>query len=207
MTKRRTIIGGGILLLLAGIAWVFGFVGGTDPALAKLNDMRGQMGDKNLTDAQRSALRGEFRQQMQSLSDDQRRAFFQAGRPEWEARQRERMNEFFASSKADQQKKLDEVLNRMLDAQKNAQNGSLAQNGGQGQGKNADGSSRGSRGGRGGMTDEQREERSKRRIENSDPTSRAQSAQFRKMLGDRAAQRGISVPPMGPGRGFGPRGA
>ena len=206
MTKRKTMIGGVIVLLLAGLAWVFGFAGGTDPALAKLNDMRSQMGDKNLTDAQRSALRGEFRQQMQSLTEDQRRAFFQSGRAEWEARQQQRMNEFFAMSKADQQKKLDEILNRMQDAQKNAQNGSQSQNGGQGQGKDANGN-RGNRGNRGGMTDEQREERSKRRIENSDPTSRAQSAQFRKMLSDRAAQRGIFVPPVGPGRGFGPRGA
>jgi hypothetical protein len=151
-------------------------------------------------------MRGEFRQQMQSLTDDQRRTFFQSGRGEWQARQQQRMDEFFAMSKADQQKRLDEILNRMLDAQKNAQGGALsgaqAQNGGQGQ--NAGGKG-GGRGNRAGMTDEQREERSKRRIENTDPKSRAQFAQFRKALDNRAAQRGISVPSVG-GRGFG-RGA
>jgi hypothetical protein len=209
MTKRKTFIGGGVLLLLASLAWVFGFVGGTDPAIAKLNDMRSQMGDKNLTDAQRSALRGEFRDQMRSLSDDQRHAFFESGRGEWEGRQRQRMNEFFAMSKADQQKKLDEALNRMLEGQKNSQSGGQSLAGGQGQnnqGQNANGNP-GGRGGRSSMTDEQREERSKRRIENSDPTSRAQFAQYRKMLGDRAAQRGISMPVGGGGRPFGPRGA
>jgi hypothetical protein len=206
MTKRKTIIGGGILLLLAAFAWAFGFVGGVDPAIAKLNDMRSQMDDKNLTDAQRTALRGEFRDQIRSLSDDQRHAFFESGRGEWEARQRQRMNEFFSMSKADQQKRLDEILNRMVETQKNAQSGGQALSGGQGQrGQNANGN-QGGRGNRSGMTDEQREERSKRRIENSDPTSRAQYSQFRKALQDRAAQRGIPMP-SGGGRGFGPRGA
>jgi hypothetical protein len=208
MTKRKTIFGCGILLMLVGLAWVFGFVGGTDPAIAKLNEMRTQMDDKNLTDAQRSALRGEFREQMRSLSDDQRRAFFESGRGEWEARQRQRMDEFFALSKTDQQKRLDEILDRMLQAQKNAQSGGQTLSGGQRgqQSQNASGN-QGGRGSRAGMTDEQREERSKRRIENSDPTSRAQFAQFRKALQDRAAQRGIPMPSIGGGRGFGPRGA
>jgi hypothetical protein len=207
MTKRKTFIGGGIILLLAGAAWAFGLFGGTDPAIAKLNDLRTQMADKNLTDAQRIALRGDFRQQMQSLTDDQRHAFFQAGRAEWEARGRQRMDEFFAMSKADQQKRLDEILNRMLEAQKNAQSGGQALSGAQGQpGQNANGNNQSGRGNRAGMTDEQREERSKRRIENSDPTSRAQFAQFRKALQERAAQRGIPMP-SGGGRGFGPRGA
>jgi hypothetical protein len=207
MTKRKTMIGGGIILLLAAAAWAFGLFGGADPAVAKLNDLRGQMGDKNLSDAQRSALRGEFRQQVQSLTDDQRRAFFQAGRGEWQARQQQRMDEFFAMSKADQQKRLDEILNRMLDAQKNAQAGAQSgqgQNGGQGQ--NAGGKNGAGRGNRAGMTDEQREERSKRRIENSDPKSRAQMAQFRKALDNRAAQRGLPAPGAG-GGGFGRRGA
>jgi hypothetical protein len=155
------------------------------------------MGDKTLGDAQRSALRGEFRQQVQSLTDDQRRAFFQSGRADWEARQQQRMNEFFALSKADQQKRLDEILNRMAQGQKNVQTG--------GQGQNA-GGNRGNGGARAGMTDEQREERSKRRIENTDPKSRAQFAQFRKALDNRAAQRGMPAPGPG-GGGFGRRGA
>jgi hypothetical protein len=208
MTKRKTMIGGGIALLLAAAAWAFGLFGGVDPAVAKLNDLRSQMGDKSLSDTQRTALRGAFREQVQSLTDDQRRSFFQSGRGEWEARQQQRMNEFFAMSKADQQKRLDEVLNRMLDAQKNAQARALSGGQGQtgGQGQNAGGNSRGGRGNRAGMTDEQREERSKRRIENTDPKSRAQFAQFRKALDNRAAQRGISIPSGSPGRGFG-RGA
>jgi len=193
MNKRKVMIGAAIVLILGLAAWCFGFFGGTDPAIAKLNDLRGQMADNSLTGPQRTELRGQFRQQVRSLSDDQRRAFFQANRGEWDARQAQRMDEFFAMSKADQQKRLDEILDRMKQAQS-------------GQAANAANAGRGNRGNRAGMTDEQREERSKRRLDNTDPKQRAQFAQFRKMLDQRGLQRGISTGGQG-GRGFGPRGA
>jgi|SRR4051812_7923503 hypothetical protein len=190
MNKRKATIGGVIVSILGLAAWCFGLFGGPDPAIAKLNDLRGQMADNSLSDAQRDELRGQFRQQVRSLSDDQRRAFFQANRGEWEARQSQRMDEFFAMSKADQLKRLDEILDRM----KKAQSGQAANGGNAG------------RGNRAGMTDEQREERSKRRLDNTDPKQRAQFAQFRKMLDQRGLQRGIGTGGQG-GRGFGPRGA
>jgi hypothetical protein len=219
MNKRKAFIGSLVVLLLAVAAWGFGLIGGTDPAIAKLHDIGGQMQDKNLTDAQRTELRGQFREQMQSMTEDQRRAFFESNRGQWEARQQQRMDEFFAMSKADQVKRLDEIINRMTQPRTNrqgagpgqgGQTGALGKGGGQGQGQSAGGANSGGRGNRANMTDEQREERSKRRIENSDPKSRAQMANFRKMLDQRAQQRGVTLPSFGgggAGRGFGPRGA
>jgi hypothetical protein len=193
MNKRKAVIGGVIVLMFGLAAWCFGFFGGADPALAKLHELGGQMADKSLTDAQRKELRGQFREQMQTLSDDQRHAFFQANRGDWEARQAQRMDEFFAMSKADQQKRLDEILNRMAQAQSQSgqPNGSsqLANGGNSGR---ANGAKQ-----RGSMTEEQREERSKRRLDNTNPKQRAQFSQFRKMLDQRALQRGISPPGRG----------
>lgn len=198
MNKRKAILGGVVaLMLLAAAAWGFGLFGGTDPAVAQLQQLGSQMWDKNLPDDQRGQLRDQFRQQMQSLTEDQRRAFFESSRPQWEARGQQRMNEFFAMSKADQQKRLDQILD---DMQKRQASGNSQQNGGQ----NARGGGGG--GNRGSMTAAQREERSKRRIENTSPEGRAQFAQFRKMLDQRAQQRGMKVDP-GRGGFGGPRGA
>ena len=194
MNKRKAIIGGGLaILILAAIAWGFGFIGGDDPAIAKLQDLRKQMDDKNLTDADRTQLRGQFRQQIESLTDRQRQAFFDSNRTEWMARSQQRMNEFFAMSKADQQKRLDQILDQIAKAQANPQNNSPRANGG-----NAGGRGRN-------LTDAQREERAKRRLDRTSPTQRAQFAQFRQMLNDRAQQRGINLG-NGRGGGFGWRG-
>lgn len=194
MTKRKAIMGGVVLILLVGCAWAFGFFRHTDPAVARLQELADQMSDKNLTDAQRKDLRGDFRTQMGSLNDDQRRAFFDANRDDWNRRMQERMDEYFKMSKADQQKRLDDILNRIVQNQKAQQNtnGQADQNG------------RNNRGNRG-MTEAQREERSKRRLDRSTPILRAQMSEFRKQLSDRAQQRGISLgdPGRGFGRGFG----
>ncbi len=186
MNKRKATIGGLVVALLGIAAWAFGLFGG-DPAIAKLHDLGAQMRDTNLTAAQRDQLRGEFRQEIQSLTDAQRHAFFESNRGQWESRTTQRMNEFFAMSKADQTKRLDEIIDRMLKPSTGGQNAT-----------NRNGS-----GNRAGMTDAQREQRSKQRIENSNPNTRAQSSEFRRMLDQRVQQRGITLPP---GRGFGLRG-
>lgn len=178
MDKRKAILGSGVaILILAAAAWGFGLFGGTDPAIAKLQEIGDQMNQQNLPDTQRDQLRDQFRQQMQGLSDGQRRTFFDANRGQWEARSAERMNQFFAMSKADQTKRLDEILNRMN--QPRSQNAGGRNQGGGGGGRN--------------MSEAQREERSKRRLDNTSPKQRAQFAEFRKALDQRAAQRGIKV--------------
>jgi hypothetical protein len=217
MTKRKAIIGGATLFVLAGIAaWAFGFFNRTDPAIAELQQLGSQMWDRNLPDAQRDQLRNDFRQRMESMSDDQRRAFFDASRGQWEARSQQRMDEFFAMSKADQQKRLDEIINRMIQSrnsqQQNASRG--GQNPGgpganrQGGGRTADnnGGGRGgdgNRGGRGNRTEAQRDERAKRRLDRTSPKMRAQYTEFRKRLDERAQQRGVSMGDQRGGWGFG----
>jgi hypothetical protein len=182
MHKRKAIFGGTVISVLAAAAWALGLFGGTDPAVAKLQEIGDQMSDDNMPESQRDQLRNQFRQQMQTLSDDQRRAFFDANRSQWEARSAERMNQFFAMPKADQQKRLDEIINRMNQPRQNT--GGRDQNG-----RNASGSN-----GRGGsMSEAQREERSKRRLDRSSPKQRAQFTEFRKALDQRAAQRGIKL--------------
>lgn len=190
MNKRKGIIGCVVaMLVLVAAAWGFGLFGGTDPAIAKLQEIGDQMEDKNLSDADRDRMRGEFRQQMESMTDQQRSAFFGANRDQWMAQSAERMNEFFALPKADQQKRLDEILNRMNQPRDTQRRG--ANNG---------------RGNRPSMTEAQREERSKRRLDSTTPKTRAQFTAFRKALEQRAQQRGIKLPPGG-GPGFGGRGA
>lgn len=194
MNKTKAIWTGiAATLLLALGSWAFGLFGGTDPALANLKQLGEQMRDESLPQAQRDQMRGQFRQQMENLSEDQRQAFFDANRGEWMARSQQRMNEFFAMSKADQQKRLDEILNRMAQPRSGSQNARGNPNGGGPGGRN--------------MTEAQREERSKRRIENTDPKMRAQFSEFRRMLGERAQQRGIKLDQGRGGFGGGMRGA
>lgn len=208
MNKRKSIIGGGVaILLLVAAAWGFGFIGETDPAIAQLQQLGEQMSGKNLPDAQRDQLRDDFRQQIRSLSDDQRRAFFDANRDQWQARSEQRMSEFFAMSKADQQKRLDEIINRMNQPRDTQRQTAAGQNRG-GQDRGAGGNNNGGRGGRGGMTEGQREERSKRRLDQTSPKMRAQFSEFRRRLDERAQQRGVKIndPPWGGGFGGGRRG-
>ena len=189
MDKRKTIIGGCVMLLLCVLAaWAFGLFGGTDPALAKLQELGDQMAQANLPQAQQDQLRSQFREQMGTLTDDQRRAFFDANRDQWQSRSQEQMNAFFAMSKADQQKRLDEIITRMSQPRDNQRSraGNRTPNGG----------------GRRSMTEAQREERSKRRLDQSTPKTRAQLAEFRKMLDKRAQERGVKLQSNW-GRGFG----
>src|SRR4051794_23217270 len=120
--KRKVTITSLVVVFLAIAAWAFGLLGG-DPAIAKLHDLGSQMRDSNLTAAERDQLRGQFREQMQSLTEAQRRAFFDANRGQWEGRETQRMNEFFAMSKPDQIKRLDEMIDRMMKPRTGAQNG------------------------------------------------------------------------------------
>jgi hypothetical protein len=173
--------------------------GGTDPAIAKLQEIGNQMSQDNLPDAQRDQLRDQFRQQMRSMTDDQRRTFFDSNRGQWQARAQQRMDEFFAMSKADQQKRLDDIINRM-----NQPRGNQQRQFGGGGGPSGGGFRGGDGGGRGGGTEGQREERAKRRLDGSTPQMRAQFAAFRRMLDKRAQERGVKLNNNW-GRGFGGR--
>jgi hypothetical protein len=186
MGNRKWTIGIAVLLLSAIGAWAFGLFGGTDPAVAELQQMAQQAFDSNLPEAQQDQLRDQFRQRMQSLTPQQRDAFFDANRDQWMYRAEERMNEFFTLPRQQQQQRLDEILNRVAQRQNQPR-----------QPRQADRGDRGDRGGRGGwqnMTEAQREERSKRRLDQTSPKMRAQFSEFRKRLAERAKERGMPEP-------------
>lgn len=171
MERRTKVTWGCVLVVLALVAAWFWF--GGDPELAKLQAISDQM--DNVPAAERDALRDQFRQQMGSLTDDQRRAYFNANRDGWQARQQKRMDDFFGKPKNEQRKELDDMLGRM----KQPRTGQPPRgNGG---------------GNRGGRTEAQREERSKRRLDSSTPRLRAQYAEFRRLLNERAQQLGMNV--------------
>src|SRR5262245_18175046 len=109
MDKRKWVMGGVTVLVIAGAGWAFGYYRWTDPQIAELQKIGGQIWDRNLPDAQRDQLRDDFRQRIGALTEEQRRAFFDAGRDQWMGRMEQRMDEFFAMSPADQQKRLDEI--------------------------------------------------------------------------------------------------
>lgn len=197
MDKKKVIIGViAVLFIAIGAAWALGYFHRTDPAFAELQQLRDQM--RAAPEADRQALRDQFRQKIEGLSDDQRREFFQSNRGQFRQDMRRQMNEFFAMSPADQKKRLDEMIDRMQQRQKQRQ----AQGGGQGGPGGGGGFGGGGGGGGGGnrtaQTDGQREQRQKSRLDNSDPVERAQQDKFRQMMGDRMQQRGIQ-----PGQGGG----
>lgn len=194
MNRKTLSLSGAAIIVLAIGAWFFGFFGGSDPAVAELQQMADQAFDHDLPEAQQAQYREQFRARMDALTPEQRDAFFSANRDHWMQRSEERMNEFFAMSAADQQKRLDEILNRMSQPRENR--------GGDRGDNRADRG--GGRGDWGKMTEAQRDERSKRRLDHTSPKMRAQFSEFRKKLDERAKERGITqMPPWGP---RGPRG-
>jgi hypothetical protein len=184
MDKRKVTIGTVVVVLLAVVsAWALGLFGGTDPAVAELQQMGERMFDGDLPEAERDQLRGDFRERIRSLSDEERRAFFDASRDRWMGRIEQRMDEFFAMPPADQQQRLDEILDRMNRPR-----------------TERPGRDRGGRGNWGTMSEAQRDERSKRRLDRTSPKLRAQFTEFRRRLEDRANARGMTVPDWGDGR-------
>jgi hypothetical protein len=183
MDKQKATASVVVLLFLALGAWALGLFGGTDPAIAALQQLREELSDRSLSDSQRQQLRDDFRARLDSMSDDQRRAFFQNGRQFWMQRAEQRMDQFFAMAASDQQRQLDDMLNRMAAGRNQASGGNRPQR------RSAGPRGNGIRGGN--MTDAQRDERAKRRLDRSSPKMRAQLAEFRRRLNERAQQRGI----------------
>jgi hypothetical protein len=181
MNRKKLIIAAATIAIVAIGAWAFGLFGGTDPAVAELQQMADQAFAQDLPEAQQAQFRDQFRQRMDTLTSGQREAYLDANRDRWMQRSEERMNEFFAMSAADQQKRLDEIINRMSQPRED-RSGNGGNQAGRGEG----------RGGWGDMTEAQRDERSKRRLDQTSPKMRAQFSEFRKKLDDRAKQRGIT---------------
>ena len=195
MDKRKLTIAATVLFVALGAAWAFGFLGGSDPVVAEMQQLRDQMfANRDLPDDQRRAQWQDFRERMDGLTDDQRRALREGGREQWQQIAQQRMDEFFALPPAEQRERLDDIIDRMMERDRNRQ-----------QNPNANRGDRGNWGDRGAnLSDAQREQRRKERLDRSSPKMRAQASEFRDRLNDRMKERGL--PPMegrGPGGGFG----
>jgi hypothetical protein len=197
MKRYKALLATTAVLLLAAGGWALGLFSGADPALAEVQQMADQAFARDLPEAQEAEFRQQFRQKMDALSPEQRETFFAANRDRWMQRMEARMNEFFAMSPSEQQQRLDEIINQMTRPREGR-----SWNGGDGRGgdRRAGRGDGDSRGGWQNMTEAQRDERAKRRLDQTSPKMRAQFAEFRKKLEDRAKERGISqLPGWGPG--------
>ena len=193
MDARRITIVFIIVFVAVGAAWAMGYIGGTDPVVAEMQQLRDQMfTSSDLPEDQRRAQWQDFRQRMDGLTDAQRQALREGGRERWEQFGQQRMDEFFQMPPDQQRQRLDQMIERMLARQKErAQNPNANANGG---------GERGNRGGRN-MTEDQRDQRSKERIARTDPKMRAQRDKFRDMMSDRLKERGLPAMEGGGGRG------
>ena len=122
------------------------------------------------------------------------------------AREQKKMDEFFKLPKKDQVKAMDKELDAMVKRQKDREKRrqQQAQAGGQGNGQNGGpgGGGGGPGGGRGGPPGGGSGDRSQDRhlmMDNMSASQRAQSSEYRRMMADRASQRGIPYTGGGPG--------
>jgi len=179
--KTKWIVSILLLLMMAGIAYAF--IPRSDPALAKIEEIRGQMEGAN--DQQRRELWGQMRQEMENLSPEARDQM----REEWgqrrEAQQMQELTKFFDLSPAEQIKEIDKDLKEDAERRKRrAQRG-----GGDRAGRGPGGGDGGRRGGRDNSGDPNA--RSKRYLDSTTPQSRAMRSEKRRMEEERRKQLGL----------------
>jgi hypothetical protein len=179
--KAKWIVAILLLLMMAGIAYAF--IPRSDPALAKIEEIRGQMEGAN--DQQRRELWGQMRKEMENLTPEARDQMREEWGQRWQAREQEELNKFFDLTPAEQIKEIDEDLKREASRRKER-----AQRGNRGGGERADrGGGRGPRGGRDNSGDPNA--RSKRYLDSTTPQSRAMRGEYRRMREERRQQIGL----------------
>jgi len=176
-----------LLLALGATAWAMRTT--EDPQLAKVMAMRAEIENENLTREQRRELFEKIRPEFEKLTEEQREGLFSDRRRQWEARERKELKEFFAMTPAQQTAALDKRIDRMQQWEKDRGNR-------QGRGD------RGGRGGGGGARPQSfgrdangnvgASARDRGRLDRSDPETRAQRDEQRRMMSDRMRQRGIA---------------
>jgi hypothetical protein len=197
--KRRYLrwVVGAVVVLLAGvgIAWAVG-VFSTDPRLKEIGDLRAQMEDQNLTDEQRRALFGQFRDKMDALPENLRASMRGNRRGGFDdSRMMKHLSDLFAMSAADRDAALQKEVERQLEREKRDQERQATDNAASGQ-DSGNGNSKGSGGGPGGrrtQTDAQRTAGAQRRVENQSPQSRAAMGVYKQMVEQKAQQMGTPI--------------
>ena len=180
--KAKWIVSILLLLMMAGIAYAF--IPRSDPALAKIEELRGQMEGAN--DQQRRELWGQMRNEMENLTPEARDQMREEWGRRWQAREQEELNKFFDLTPEEQIKEIDEDLKREAARRKER-----AQRGNRGGGERADrgGGGRGQRGGRDNSGDPNA--RGKRYLDNTTPQSRAMRGEKHRMREERRQRLGL----------------
>jgi uncharacterized membrane protein YgcG len=184
-----------LLLLLAVGATAWAMRTTEDPQLTKVKAMRAEIENENLTREQRREMFTKMRPEIEKLTEEQREGLFADRRREWEARERKDLKEFFAMSAAEQTAELDKRIDRMLQWEKDRGNRGGRGGGGFGGGGFGGGGGRGQSFGRDANGNVGASARDRGRIDRSDPETRAQRDEQRRMMSERMRQRGI--PPRG----------
>jgi hypothetical protein len=181
--KARWIIAAVILLLLALAAWAF--LPTTDPALARIQEIRQQLDDA--PPEQRRELFGQMREEYRNLSDEDREQLRDEWRGRWEAREQKMLNDFFALSPAEQVARIDEQIKE--DAQDERQRAERRARNGNGQGQAGNGG--GNRGDRANRASRDSLERRKGYLDRTSPQTRAQRSEYRRLREQRRQQLGL----------------
>jgi hypothetical protein len=178
MKKRVFVSGIAIILLGLGLAWLFGWFGGSR-AMAEVQELQTKLADPALKDGDRRALRDQLRAKMDALSPAARDAIRDANREKFQQRMSDHMAKILAMAGAEQTKALDEDIDRMekLRAQRDAA------------AKTNTANRPAARGGY--RPDADLVNRVRNRLDRSTPQMRAQRDQYTRLVNQRRQQRGL----------------
>jgi hypothetical protein len=170
-----------VLLLLFGVVYASYRAFGTDPAVAKVKELRQELSAKDLTQEQRRELFQRLREAMGELTPEQRHAMAK----ERQNRFAEQMQQYYRMSPEEKTRYLDEQIRRSEERRRQAQaaqaSGSAAPGGDPGQ----------TRTDRPAPSAEERDLRRKQRLDDTTPEFRAQLDQYRKDMQARRQQLGL----------------
>ncbi|QDS99696.1 hypothetical protein HG15A2_30230 [Adhaeretor mobilis] len=185
MNKKNVILSLAALMLLAGVGWAMGLLGGEDPKVAEAKHLREQLSQDRdkMTESERRASYENLREKTRDLTDEQRRAVWEGGRQDMI----QRVDQLLSMPKAERDKELDEWIERSEQRRKE-----WAANGDQGP--------RGDRGAD--ATPAERAQRSKQRLDRSTPEMRAKMDALKDIMNQRREERGLD-PVKGPRGMFG----
>lgn len=121
MNKKQVIIGVATLLALVAIGWGLSWLGGKDPAIVELEQMRDEQFAKRneLTSDQQEANRQAFGEKMKDLSEEQRRSFFENSAPMFMKMMEARLDQFLVMTPEEQKAELDKRIDESLAREQN----------------------------------------------------------------------------------------
>jgi hypothetical protein len=214
MTKWKWISLLVVVILAAGITWAYwpdAQEDELDPKLAPIEQQMKKLRDPSLklSEQERSTLREEVHQQIESLEPEERRELFASRRREFRQRMQNRLDEFFEAPPEQRTAVLDrhirEMEQRRREFERTRAQGVGPPFGGFGPGRGGfpGAGGRGPAGGGPpgqGPTEEQRNQRRRRLLDNTTPRERAQVTEYFREVQQRRKELGLPERPFGPPR-------